>query len=90
MGSRRFDNQVGPDVEGKGQITIYSEGRTVVLYYSPQVPSMSRVRYKTDSETPYTPMPVRQEIEIAGEDKITVEYQVRTEGDIKIAWSILP
>jgi len=90
MPSQSYDNQVGPGVEGKGFITIYTNGRTAVLHYSPADPSKSRVRYSSDPGRPDTPMPIREDVEVRGLDKVTIEYQVRTEGDIKIAWNILP
>ncbi len=84
----RFDNQVGPQVTGRGSVAIYTEGRPVVLFYSPQDESRSTALYSTNSSRPDKPLPVRQELPISGAYNVYIDYNVQPGGDIKLCWSM--
>ena len=84
-----YDNQVGPDVEGKGSIAIYTNGRTAKILYSPADEKLSKVLYGTNWHSPDTPLPVREWIETPGQSNTYIDYDVQPGGDIKICWSIL-
>ena len=84
----RYDNQVGPMISGTGSIAIYTQGRPVALFYSPQDESRARVLYNTNFSRPDKPLPVRQELPIRGATNVYIDYDVQPGGDIKVAWAL--
>ncbi|MDH3974541.1 MAG: hypothetical protein OEV42_09710 [Deltaproteobacteria bacterium] len=83
-----YDNQVGPGVQGKGSIAIYTNRRTAKILYSPQDESRSTALYNINSARPDKPLPVGEWLEIPNADNVYIDYEVEPEGDIKICWSL--
>lgn len=85
----RFDSQVGPGVNGTGIVSIYTEGRPVLIIFSPSSDPLARVLYNTDSRRPDKPLTPRQELRIDGARNVMLDYRVDPGGDLKLAWKIL-
>jgi len=84
-----YDSRLGPDVSGAGQVVINTEGRSVVIFFSPSPSGLARVLYNTNFRKPEIPLKPGQELRIEGASNVTLEYRVETGGDFKLAWKIL-
>ena len=84
-----YQNQVGPNVQGVGFISINTNGKSAKVFYSPAEETKSKVLYSTNYHKPDTPLPIRQWLTIPGAINVYIDYAVEPGGDIKICWSII-
>ncbi|HEY0514591.1 MAG TPA: hypothetical protein VGH73_22000 [Thermoanaerobaculia bacterium] len=85
----RYECQVGPGISGKGSVSISTEGRSVLIFFSPSVDSLARVLYNINSARPDKPLKPRQELRIDGAHNVYLDYSTDPGGDLKLAWRLL-
>jgi len=80
-----LDNQLGPNIDGTGSLTINTNGRTSMIALYPS--GNPEVTIQIDNNAPVV-MPTNQIYNLAPTQKMQVRYSGNAANDMKFQWTI--